>query len=351
MLGLGGESLEVQVECLPLQEVWDQYSDGPIHFLKIDVEGYEEEVLKSLDLKKSRPWVIVLEAADIHGRLPDPSKSFLQLGKNGYEFVYTDALNFFYISLEKLEELKPHFQQPPNIFDGFVHLNSRDHQQTAQFEDLRKLVSEGQASVEALKAENLNLAKQRAVQQEAVAKSVGGLKEELAQQRKAQQEEVAKSVGGLKEELAQQRKGQQEAVAKSVGGLKEELAQQRKAQQEEVAKSVGGLKEELAQQRKAQQEAVERSVGEVKKEIVAEIQSLIANLVEQGEKNRLAVSARIDSVEDDMEGRIVEVAEYAAKIQDSVIAPSSYLIPAPFSWYSYLYKMLKIKKPKFINKK
>ena len=84
MLGLGGDSLEVQVKCLPLQEVLDQYSDGPIHFLKIDVEGYEEEVLKSLDLKKSRPWVIVLEAADIHARLPDPNKSFLQLGKNGY---------------------------------------------------------------------------------------------------------------------------------------------------------------------------------------------------------------------------------------------------------------------------
>jgi len=354
MLGLGGESLEVQVECLPLQEVLDQYSDGPIHFLKIDVEGYEEEVLKSIDLKKSRPWIVVLEAADIHARLPDPAKSFLQLGKNGYEFVYTDALNFFYISLEKLEELKPHFQQPPNIFDGFVHLNSRDPQQTAQFEDLRKLVSEGQASVEALKVENLTLAQQRKAQQEEVAKSVGGLKEELAQQRKAQQEEVAKSVGGLKEELAQQRKAQQEAVATSIGGLKEELAQQRKAQQEAVEKSVGGLKEELAQQRKAQQEAVERSVGEVKREIVAEIHSLIANLGEQAEKNRLAVSARIDSVEEGMEGmegRIVETAEYATKIQEAMVSPSSYLIPAPFSWYSYLYKMLNIRKPNWINKK
>jgi len=107
----------------------------------------------------------------------------------------------------------------------------------------------------------------------------------------------------------------------------------------------------LAQQRKAQQEAVETSVGEVKREIIAEIHSLIANLGEQGEKNRLAVSARIDSVEEGMEGRIVEVAEYATKIQEAVVSPSSYLIPAPFSWYSYLYKMLNIRAPNWINKK
>jgi len=188
-------------------------------------------------------------------------------------------------------------------------------------------------------------------QQEAVEKSVGGLKEELAQQRKAQQEEVAKSVGGLKEELAQQRKAQQEAVEKSVGGLKEELAQQRKAQQGAVEKSIQGLKEALAQQRKAQQEEAEKSLREVKREIVAEIHSSFANLVEQAEKNRLAVSARIDSVEDGMKRRIVDVAEYAAKIQEAVVSPSSYLIPAPFSWYSYLYKMLNIQRPNWINKK
>ena len=151
--------------------------------------------------------------------------------------------------------------------------------------------------------------------------------------------ENGKRLADLKQDMTIQR-----------GLVESGLAQQRKAQQEAVEKSVGGLKEELAQQRKAQQEAVEKSVGEVKKEIVAEIQSLIANLVEQGEKNRLAVSARIDSVEDDMEGRIIEVGEYAKKIQKAVVSPSSYLIPAPFSWYSYLYKMLNIREPVWLKR-
>jgi O-antigen chain-terminating methyltransferase len=134
----------------------------------------------------------------------------------------------------------------------------------------------------------------------------------------------------------------------------EEAAQnglQRKAQQEGIEISVRGIKEELAQQRKAQQEAVEISMGEMKREIVAEIHSLIANLVEKAEKNRLEVSARIDSMEDGMKGRIVEVSEYAAKKKEAVVSPSSYLIPAPFSWHSYLYKMLGIQRPAWIDKK
>jgi hypothetical protein len=44
------------------------------------------------------------------------------------------------------------------------------------------------------------------------------------------------------------------------------------------------------------------------------------------------------------------VGDYAAKIREAVVSPSSYLIPAPFSWYSFLYKILKIKKPDWINK-
>ena len=50
------------------------------------------------------------------------------------------------------------------------------------------------------------------------------------------------------------------------------------------------------------------------------------------------------------ENNLLEVARYAEKIQDSVAAPSSYLVPTPFSWYSYLYKMLNIKKPAILNK-
>jgi hypothetical protein len=50
------------------------------------------------------------------------------------------------------------------------------------------------------------------------------------------------------------------------------------------------------------------------------------------------------------ENNLLEVAKYTEQIQDSVVSPSSYLVPAPFSWYSYLYKMLNVKKPAILNK-
>ena len=129
-----------------------------------------------------------------------------------------------------------------------------------------------------------------------------------------------------------------------------QIRQEMAVDREESKLAVKKVEKEWTQQRKAQQEADEKSVEEVKKEIVAEIQSLIANLVEQEEKNRLEVSARVGAVEEGMGGRIVEVGEYAAKIQKAVVSPSSYLIPAPFSWYSFLNKMLNIQKPIWLNK-
>jgi FkbM family methyltransferase len=270
----------IKVHTRTLESIFSEVKGREIHWLKIDVEGMEESVVQSWNKSPIRPWIVVVEST-IPGTQIETSAGKEELIRLGYELAYFDGLNRFYVH-DSHSELLASFRLGPNIFDGFVYANSRNHQQTAQYQDLRNLVCEGKASVEALKAEFLA------------------------------------------------------------------LAQKRKAQHEAVEKSVGGLKEELAHQRKAQQEAVEKSASEVKREIIAEIHSLIANLVDQGKKDRLEVSARIDSVKDGMEERIFEVAEYTTKIQEEAVSPSSYLIPAPFSWYSYLYKMLDIKTPSWV---
>jgi len=169
--------------------------------------------------------------------------------------------------------------------------------------------------------------------------------EQIRQEMKADREEFKLVVKRVEEERTTSEK-QNVSLQNTVSQLRQEMA----ANREESKLVVKRVEREWAQQRKAQQEAVEKSVLEVKKEIVAEIQSLIANLVEHGEKNRFEVSARIDSVREGMEGRIIEVGEYAAKIQKAVVSPSSYLIPTPFSWYSFLYKMLNIREPIWLNK-
>ena len=169
--------------------------------------------------------------------------------------------------------------------------------------------------------------------------------EQIRQEMAADREESKLVFKKVEEERATSEK-QSVSLQKTLSQIRQEMEQDRKESKLVVKK----VEEEWAQQRKAQQEAVEKSVGEVKREIVAEIHSLIANLVEQGEKNRFELSERIDSVKEGMEGRMNDVSEYAAKIREAVVSPSSYLIPAPFSWYSYLHKMLNIREPIWLNK-
>jgi GT2 family glycosyltransferase len=196
------------------------------------------------------------------------------------------------------------------------------------------------------------------LQAEQIKKSLDAKEKEIAQAVKIDQkieqiwQEMAANQRGSKlvvkmmeEERATSEK-QNVSLQNTLSQIRQEMEQDRKESNLEVKK----VEKEWAEQRKAQEEAVEKSVGEVKKKIVAEIQSLIANFVEQREKNWLAMAARIDSEKNSMEKRLVDVTEYIAKIQKAAVSPSTYLIPAPLSWYSYLYKILNIREPVWLNK-
>lgn len=66
-----------------------------IDFLKIDVEGFEEEVLKGNDWKKNRPKIICIES---NHKENDWSKI---LKENKYKNVFFDGLNEYYYDLHK----------------------------------------------------------------------------------------------------------------------------------------------------------------------------------------------------------------------------------------------------------
>jgi FkbM family methyltransferase len=108
-----------KVPCLPLSELLDRYHDYEIHWLKIDVEGMEVPVVRSWEPSKVRPWIVVVESTKPNS----PELTFAdwepQLVALGYEFVYFDGINRFYVNREH-PELKKHFGSGPNVFDGFV---------------------------------------------------------------------------------------------------------------------------------------------------------------------------------------------------------------------------------------
>lgn len=108
------------VEVTTLKEVCAKHVQGKaIHFLKVDVEGLEKNVLAGNDWMHYRPWVIVVEATKPMSQIENYTEWEPILLEASYEFVYADGLNRFYVAKEH-QELKSAFKYPPNIFDEFV---------------------------------------------------------------------------------------------------------------------------------------------------------------------------------------------------------------------------------------
>ena len=110
-----------QVRVTRLADIWRTYvpTDQPVHFLKVDVEGYEEAVLKSNDWTANRPWVVVVEATIPMSQVESFKPWEPILLEANYVFAYADGLNRFYVAKEH-SELLPALKFPPNVFDDFV---------------------------------------------------------------------------------------------------------------------------------------------------------------------------------------------------------------------------------------
>lgn len=106
------------VKTMSLDEVISLYNVQNIHFLKIDVEGAEKDVLQSFSFS-IKPWIIVVEAT-LPSTNTDNSKEweYILLSQN-YTFAYFDGINKFYISPKHLD-LLVHFSYPPNVLDDFL---------------------------------------------------------------------------------------------------------------------------------------------------------------------------------------------------------------------------------------
>lgn len=119
------------VDVVPLREVCQQHCPGPIDFMKIDVEGWEKEVLQGGDWNRFRPRVLLIEATkpNSHEPLWQHWEPFVL--DQGYRFVYFDGLNRFYVAGDD-ETLTEAFRIPPNVLDQFeTYHTARLRQQVA----------------------------------------------------------------------------------------------------------------------------------------------------------------------------------------------------------------------------
>lgn len=110
---------ETSVPVLSLDTLLDQLSTQDIHWLKIDVEGLEKEVLQSWRLSTVFPWIVVIESTLPLTQEESHHEWEPLIIQKGYRFAYFDGLNRYYISHHHPELIKA-FSTPPNVFDGFT---------------------------------------------------------------------------------------------------------------------------------------------------------------------------------------------------------------------------------------
>jgi FkbM family methyltransferase len=82
------------VPAMTLAEVMAREPDA--HFLKVDVEGAEHDVLLSNDWDRYRPIIILIEALDPVTQQPSYQPSEALLARLGYVVLVDDGLNRFY---------------------------------------------------------------------------------------------------------------------------------------------------------------------------------------------------------------------------------------------------------------
>lgn len=107
------------VPMFALSQICNKYVQGDIHFMKIDVEGCEAEVLEGMDFSRFRPWILVVEATR-----PNSDEECHHVWEpfvvgHGCKPCYADGLNRWYVACEHAG-LFASFSYPPNVFDKFV---------------------------------------------------------------------------------------------------------------------------------------------------------------------------------------------------------------------------------------
>lgn len=122
-----------EVQVITLTRLWREYvpENQDVHFLKVDVEGFESAVLKGNNWTCNRPWIVVVEATLPRSQIESHAEWEPILLNADYLFAYADGLNRFYVAREH-EALLPAFKYPPNVFDDFKLSSQQQAEEKAQ---------------------------------------------------------------------------------------------------------------------------------------------------------------------------------------------------------------------------
>lgn len=144
---------EIWVPTIALAAVFEMAGEGPIHWLKIDVEGMEADVLQSWGDHPARPAALVIEATAPNSKVPTHQEWYDLVLSRGYRDVLFDGLSRYFVH-ETYAERGEALALSPNVFDGFnitlSHFASREiaaERQRAVDDAVRQGAAEREAAV------------------------------------------------------------------------------------------------------------------------------------------------------------------------------------------------------------
>ena len=149
---------EYLVDVDTMESILDTYTKGTIHFMKIDVEVFEHEVLEGMDWMTHRPMVVCIEANHISN---DWSSL---LTDNGYTQFLFDGLNRYYVDDTVREGLLKSFDYARTalaripvsgeVLDLFLH---DINQVNREYTKLSKIVAKQDAYIKELQSDIYHL--------------------------------------------------------------------------------------------------------------------------------------------------------------------------------------------------
>jgi len=124
---IGDEKIQTIVKVMPLSKIMDENlcQGAEVHFCKIDVEGFEKQVLEGIDLNRHRPWIFAIESVDPRKRKNTFEKWEHILIDNDYVLALGDTYNRYYVD-NKRSDLKDKFVCKEKLVEMYdVYLVSR----------------------------------------------------------------------------------------------------------------------------------------------------------------------------------------------------------------------------------
>jgi len=119
--GMGYQTRPTTVEVKTLVDVFaDHVGNRTVDFLKVDVEGLEEEVLGTFDWSRWRPRVVVVES------YPEIAPWEERLREAGYQRTLWDGINLFFVRDEDAAGIGERLRQPATVvldrFDPWLYI-------------------------------------------------------------------------------------------------------------------------------------------------------------------------------------------------------------------------------------